>query len=297
MLLRFADIELGRSNGPLGDIGVSEFDPSYPEIRSSDSEMEARDGVVPGRDYFGSRQISFDIWTNRRSMQEARETIGQVLRAWRAQSNRLEAGVLVPLDFQAATDPKWKRVYGRPRRADDPDFGVLMRRGRAQASLEFDVLDPLVYDLAEELAVLPMIEGGGSDGSWIPPWIWPITPGAGSTERRAGALDVRGEVPTPAVVRFYGPGSRFRLDGSRGWHVGLRPSVTLAYDEVITIDPLTRTVTDNFGRNRYGALDRSTDPADLTLRTGMENVFFSATDPTHRARAEVLWRPAYSSLA
>lgn len=297
MLVRFADIEMGRGSGPQGPIGCSDFDPSYPEVRSSDNPLEARDGVLPGRDYFGSRRVSFDIWTNRRTMAEARETLGAVLEAWRDEKVRLEAGVLVPLDFRGSTDPSWRRVYGRPRRADDPSFGMRMRQGRAESTLEFEVFDPLVYEAEEESAEIRVVESGSISDSWVPPWEWPVVPGAGVSERRAGALQVSGKVATPPRIEFHGPGRRFSLDGSRGWHVGLRDSVELAYDEVITIDPRERTITDNFGRERSAALDRRSHPADIKLPPGLENVFFSADDPTHRARAVVLWRPAYSSFA
>ena len=297
MQIRIGGLEIGRADGPLGPVGVSDFDPSYPEIRSSDNPREARDGVIPGRDYLGSRRLSFDVWTNRQSMKEARDTIGEVLRVWRDQRTRLVSGALVPLDYRATDDPRWKRVYGRPRRADDPDFGVLMRGGRAESSLEFEVFDPLVYDEALQEVTLRVVEGSTAGDSWIPPWTWPVVPSAGTTERRPGALQIDGQERTPVMVEFHGPGSRFSIDGSRGWHVGLKPNVTLAYDESIFIDPLTRTVTDNFGNDRSGTLDRRTYLTDVGLAPGMENVFFSAVDPSHRAYTVISWRPAYASLA
>lgn len=298
MLVRFGDVELGTVDGRVGDVGVSDIDFSYPEMRSHDVDREARDGVMPGRDYFGVRTMSMECWTNGRNMVEAREIASAVLSKWRSASLRLQAGVLAPLDFQAVDDATVRRVYGRPRRADDPNFGVIMRHGRGMFTLEFDVMDPTFYaggDEGLESATISVVEGGSGTG-WIFPITWPVRTEA-VAERREGALQITGEEPTAAVISFHGPGSRFSLDGNRGWHVGLAPSVTLAHDEVLTIDPLAGTATDNFGRDRYGALDRRSRLTGIMLRPGVENVFFSAIDQSNTAHATVAWRPAYSTAA
>lgn len=298
MLVHYAGAELGTLDHRVGEVGVSSIDFSYPEIRFADEAREARDGVMPGRDYFGARTISIECWTNGATMRDARRSAAAVLSRWRDAGVRLAAGVLAPLDFQAVDDPTVRRVYGRPRRADDPDFGVVMRQGKAKFTLEFEVMDPLFYaggDGGLDSATINVVAGSSGTG-WIFPLTWPVRT-EHVAERREGALQITGELPTAAVISFHGPGRRFSLDGSRGWHVGLNPSVELAYDEVLTIDPLAGTVTDNFGRDRYGALDRRSRLTGIMLRPGVENVFFSAEDQSNTAYATVSWRPAFSTAA
>lgn len=298
MLVNYADIELGQLDHSRGGVRISEIDFSYPEIRSSDNPREARDGVTPGRDYFGGRTMSIECFTDGDSMTSAREMAGNVLSRWRDAAVRLQAGVLAPLDFQAVDDATVRRVYGRPRRADDPGFDVVMRQGKAAFSLEFDVMDPTFYaggDEGLESATIRVVAGGSGTG-WVFPITWPVRTEA-VAERREGSLTVTGELPTAAQISFHGPGRRLSLDGNRGWHVGLNSSVELAYDEVLTIDPLAGTVTDNFGRDRYGALDRRSQLTGIMLTPGVENVFFSAEDQSNTAHATVSWRPAFPSAA
>lgn len=297
MRLRFQGIEIGQTSRHVNGIGIENFDPGYPEVRDSDEDHDGRDGVMPGRDFLGRTTLGFDVFTHRRTMVEARDTLAEFLAAWRSRSVRLAAGETVPLEYQAIDDPRWRRVYGRPRRSDNPGFDVLMRQGNAKISLEFVVMEPRVFgggEEGEQSARIGQIEGYYG-GGWRFPLRFPIR-GAATAGSRVGALAVGGDENTVAVIEFHGPGSRLALDGNRGWHVGLREDVTLAYDEVITIDPLHGTVTDNFGRTRYAALDRRTPLDGVQLQPGVENVFFSALDPTHSAHAVVRWRDAYSSL-
>lgn len=298
MLVRYMDAELGRLDHRSVEVEVSSIDFTYPEIRTSDVAREARDGVMPGRDYFGARTISIECFTNGKTMREARAMASHVLSRWRDAAVRLEAGILAPLDFQAVDDATVRRVYGRPRRADDPDFGVIMRQGRASFTLEFEVMDPVFYaggDEGLESATIRVVAGGSGTG-WRFPIRWPVRTEA-VAERREGALQVTGELPTAAQISFHGPGRRMSLDGNRGWHVGLDPSVELAYDEVITVDPLAGTVRSNRRGDFYGALDRRSQVTGIMLRPGMENVFFSAVDQSNTAYATVSWRPAFSTAA
>ncbi|MDS2172527.1 hypothetical protein Q7C18_07465 [Nesterenkonia sp. CL21] len=298
MLVRFQDIEVGQVGGPR-NVVIENFEPSYPEIRSSDAARESRDGVLPGRDYFGARTLGFDLVSNRHTMAAARESIAEFLTAWRDTKVRLVAGAMVPLEYRAVDDPRWRRVIGRPRRADEPTFDFQMRQGVGRFTVEFEVLQPQVYAGGEEglnrvrfNQVADFTPGG---------WRWPRDPGwpvlgQTVTGTREGSITVTGTETTPAIVTFHGPGRRFSLDGNRGWHVGLDPEVTLAADEAITIDPLAGTVTDNFGRSRFGALDRRSGLYDVQLQPGSENVFFSADDVTLEAHAVLSWRSAYSTM-
>ncbi|WP_296249556.1 hypothetical protein [uncultured Stenotrophomonas sp.] len=297
MRVRFGGIELGHTSGKPGDVLIENFDGSYSEIRSSDVAREGTDGVMPGRDFFGARTMSFDVATNRSTMRDARETLAALLYAWRDASIRSAPGVLVPLDYQAVDDDRWRRVYGRPRRADDGDFGVLMRQGLGRVTLEFEVMDHRSFDGGpdgERSVTVGQVEGSVG-GGWSFPATFPLA-GSAISGTRAGSVSVGGDAPSPALIEFRGPGQGFQLRGNRNWHVGLKSSVILADDEVITIDPFRGMVTDNFGNRRFAALDRRTPLTGVELSPGVENVFFSAVDQTRRAHAVIRWRDAYLSL-
>lgn len=301
MRVRFADIELGRSQREVTDVSIENLDFSYPEIRTSDSENEGRDGSIPGRDFYGVRTVSFDLATNRRTMVEARETAAQFLAAWRARAIRDLSGVMVPLEVQAADDPQWRRVYGRPRRSDDPVFDLLMRQGVGRLTCEFDVLEPRVFS-GGEAHERRLNHYGTSSGGWYAPFHFPLSSEA-PVGVRAGLLPVGGTEPTPPVITFHGPGRQFLLEGNRGWRFALKPDVELAYDEVLQIDPLAGTVLSwhdgepQRTRRRFGALRRGSGLKTVELLPGNENVFFSAIDQTNTSYALIQWRDAYASLA
>lgn len=305
MRIRFAGLEVGQSGQRAGDMIVSAVDWAYTDIRDSDYEREGRDGVLPGRDFLGARVVSFDLATNRQTMVEARRTAALFLTEWRRRALRDSAGTLVPLEFQAVDDPRWRRVYGRPRQSDDPGFDVLMRQGVGRITCEFKVFEPLVFSGGDpEESTLRKFESS-SVGGWKPydGGFWFPLMSEGSSGSREGFLNVGGTEPTPPVITFCGPGSSFSLDGNRGWHVGLKPGVRLAYDECLEVDPLLGTVQSYFTDNqsvrsdRFGALDRRTTLSRVRLQPGPENVFFSAIDDTNQSSAVVQWREAFSTLA
>lgn len=303
MQIRFQGIELGETDtGGLDEILIENLDWSYPEVRSSDWQLEGRDGALPGRDFHGMRNASFDLVTNRYTMEEARETAARFITAWRDKKLRDTSGTLVPLEYRALDDPRWRRVYGRPRRVDDPSFDILMRLGTGRITCEFQVFEPRVFSGGEPFeTVLTKIEESSS-GGWSTPFRWPLS-SEKAAGARAGFLEVGGTEPTPAIITFRGPGSAFSLDGNRGWHVGLKKDVQLAYDECLEIDPLARTVesyfTDDPSRRspRFGALDRRSALSRILLEPGTENVFFSAIDQTNSSSALIQWREAFSTLA
>lgn len=302
MRVRFQGLELGHTGRRPGEVLIENVDWSYPEQRSHDWEREGRDGSVPGRDFLGVRTVSFDLATNRGTMVQARDTAARFLHAWRDRALRDTSGTLVPLEFQAVDDPRWRRVYGRPRRADDPDFGVLMRQGVARVTCDFDVLEPRVFSGGSPESVRLNHFPEQSQGGWYAPFVFPLM-SERVTGSRAGYLRVGGELPTPATVTFGGPGRAFSLDGSRGWHVGLKQDVSLAWDERLEINPLLGTVQSYFTdapdrrTNRFGALDRRSTLSRISIDPGEENVFFSAVDDTNDSFAVIEWREAFSSIA
>lgn len=305
MRIRFQGLEVGQVDDGPSDMLVTDWEWAYTDIRDSDYEREGRDGMLPGRDFLGARIGTFGLATDLHTMREARRTAALFLTAWRDSSLRDTAGTLVPLEFQTVDDPTWRRIYGRPRQSTDPDFGALMRGGIGEITCEFKQFEPLVFSGGEPFeAVLRKFEAASTGGWKTNPMRWPLT-SEKAVGSRAGFLDVGGTEPTPPVITFNGPGSSFSLDGNRGWHVGLRPGVTLAYDEHLEIDPLMGTVQSYFTADptvrtdRYGALDRKPGSSlpSIRLQPGQENVFFSAIDETNSSSALIQWREAFSTLA
>lgn len=304
MRIRFQGLEVGHTGDRPGDMLVTDWEWAYGDIRDSDYDREGRDGSLPGRDFLGARIGTFDLATNRNTMVESRRTAAQFLTAWRDKSLRDSAGSLVALEFQARDDPRWRRIYGRPRQSNDPGFDALMAQGVGRITCEFKQFEPLVFSGGAPNEVVLRKFPDVSTGGFKPPFKFPLR-SARSTGGRTGFLSVGGTEQTPPVITFKGPGSSFSLDGNRGWSVSTRPDVVLAYDECLEIDPLMGTVqsyfTDNTGArtNRYAALRRrpGSSLSQIRLNPGSENVFFSAIDPTNSSSATITWREAFSTLA
>lgn len=307
MRIRFQGLEVGHTGHRAGDMLVTDWEWAYGDIRDSDYDREGRDGSLPGRDFLGARVGTFDLATNRQTMVESRRTAAQFLTAWRDRSLRDSAGSLVALEFQARDDPRWRRIYGRPRQSNDPNFDALQAQGVGRITCEFKQFEPLVFSGGAPNEVTLRKFEESSVGGWTPVdgGFWFPLMSEGAVGSRQGFLDVGGTEPTPPVITFRGPGTGFALDGNRGWHVGLKQGVSLAWDECLEVDPLLGTVqsysVDNPSNrtDRYGALSRRSGStlSRIRLRPGPENVFFTAIDDTNQSSATIAWREAFSTLA
>ncbi|GAA4923492.1 hypothetical protein [Nesterenkonia rhizosphaerae] len=296
MRVRFEGLEIGSTERRHGDVVISDMDFGSTEYVTADQQQEGRDGVTPGRDYLRGTIAAFTISSNQRTMRQAREVLSEFLAAWRDRKRRLTPGLLVPLEYSPLDmDGEWFRIYGRPRSNDSYIFDHLMRQGVGTVNLEFEQLEPRFFaggEAGEQQATIRATAAASGTG-WTFPLTFPVS-SPGPPEPASTVITVSGSEPTPPIIEFHGPGRRFQINGNAGWHMGLDPDVELAADEVITIDPLSRTVTDNFGRPR-SVLDLRSALGQIELHPGTETLFFSAEDVTGTAHAIIRWRDAYAS--
>lgn len=272
------------------DLMLSDFEPSFGDVRVGDVEWPLRDGSRPGADYLEAGTITLTLRTRYgiRTRVEADQATAEFMRAWRS-SLRAGPGAMVPL---VIGDDGWRRVvYGRAGRVSPPVPGTyLARRGFAELVAEFRVLDPLVYDPSPEVLSISVVPE--SLGGIIAPIVTPVT-----TTMTSGVeyrmLTVGGEGPAPLAVTFHGPSRDPRVLVG-GVEVGV--SGTLAYDEDVTVDGRTRSVTLSDGSDASTRLSRTSRLDRLSVVPGTHEIGFTATDRTGTARVTVEATPTHYHL-
>lgn len=286
MRARFAGIEFG---GLLDPLLIRGFDPSAPEIRTNDHAKPFGDGVMVGRDYFGAGAWTFELSTNLRDEVGALAAAGVLVSAWRNPAVRLRPNVSAPLSYEVGG--RWRRVYGRPDSITDPVSDVRAIQGAAQIVATFRVTDPVFYDDTETVVRLTIVPE--SSGGIIAPIVAPISTRMNSG-RRAGLVDNAGDVASPLTVTFHGPARNPKVEAAAGWEVGI--TGTLAYDQSVTIDARTGTVTRSDGASLAGALTRATQLTKATIPPGPSELTFTAIDATGTAAVDLSWRNSHSSI-
>lgn len=181
-----------------------------------------------------------------------------------------------------------RRVYGRARELF-PDYSMVYDLGRVVASGDFQPRDVWFYDDTPRQVTLGLIPV--SSGGLVSPLVSPLTTVAGA--QRQGLIEVGGDGPAPVEIEFAGPISNPRA-ASSGWEVGLTGSI--AYDERVTINTRTGTVTRQDGANLSGRLTRRTYLPEARLQPGSREIVFSGTDQTGTATCTVRWRDTFQSL-
>ena len=275
--------------GGYSDRVITEFDPGEAELVTVDAQVPMGDGVLVGRDFLGGRTWGFTVTTNVDDVAGAREALSPLARAWRDPSVRLTPGAVVPLSYRVGDE--WRRVYGRPGRWADMDLGVASMQGAGAVVMDFRVTDPRYFaDTAKsvDLTIIPESTGG-----LIAPLVAPLMTAAKGGQR-AGLVTNAGDTETPLVVTFHGPCRDPKIVAEAGWEVGLVGS--LAYDQSVTVDGLTKTVTRSDGAQVPGMLTRSTQISRMVMPPGLSDVTFSCIDDTGTAKAVLSWRDAYTSI-
>ncbi|WGH21365.1 minor tail protein [Arthrobacter phage Emotion] len=283
------DFDLNGYKMGLGyDVVVESFDPGS-------AEWITQDAVAPvgGRRNFGADYASGPTWvldlaTDTHDAASARAALAGAARAWRP-SGLATPGYEAILKYTIGGETR--RVYGRPRKFAPIANGV-SASGVMLATAEFVTSEAFTHaEEARSLTVgLVPVESGG----FTSPLISPITTVAGS--QRQGLIDdVGGDAPAPMTITIQGPVSGPKVSSS-GWYFSL-PSLSLAYDQSVTIDTRKGTVRRNDGANLGGLLSRgSTRLVDARLKTGAVEFIYSGTDQTATSTATVTWRPTYHAL-
>src|SRR5699024_968450 len=131
-----------------------------------------------------------------------------------------------------------------------------------------------------------------STGGIIFPLVFPMTTTI-TGGIRAGFVSNEGTAPAPIAVTFYGPVSNPRVYGD-GWEIGVTGN--LAYDQSVTVDALSLSVTNEAGAFVGGRLTRATRLKDAALAPGQSEVKYTGGDATGTSRAVVSWRHAHWSI-
>lgn len=272
------------------DLMLSSFEPNFGDVRTGDAEWPLRHGARPGADYLEVGSIALTLRTpyGARSRAEADAAVSSFVGAWRS-SLSAPPGVLTPM---LVGDDGWSRVvYGRAGRLAPPTPGTyLARKGFAEVIAEFRLLDPLVYDpvsVVASISVMPESLGG-----IIAPITTPVTTTI-TSDTSYRMLTVGGEGPAPLSVTFHGPSTDPTLLVG-GVEVGV--TGTLAYDEDVTVDGRTRTVTFADGSDASTRLSRRSRIDRLSVQPGTHEIGFTATDRTGTARATVEATPTHYHL-
>jgi hypothetical protein len=276
------------------------------DVRAADVERSQEDGMAFGRDYLGSKTVTFEVGvlTDELNMLDD----GDAHRAnldhldtlegwWRDERFRNRATAMAVLRSHEAGQT-W-RCYGRPR-AYEESAGRLTTSGYTPVVCSFALIDDRYYsDAVEqvEATLVPPPEGG---------IVFPLTSAGPDTKDKPGAslftstleteghtiARVTGARATWPWVEFHGPVLNPRVDIGE-LRIGLVGN--LRFGESVTVDPRPwkRTVLRSDGANLAGWLDPDT-PAlrHCLLYPGDHDVIFRGNDQTATARAVVSWRQA-----
>lgn len=263
-----------------------------PPVRSADVEPEGEDGLWLGVDRYGGRTIRIDA-----AILAAADP-GAVLDALAVLQDesdtdpvRAQGGTTLDLRLKFPGRPV-RVVRGRLRQAE-ADLSQMIH-GWAPLDIEFQAADHLYYTDTPGTTSMPlaMLTTGGMTF----PIVFPFTiAGDPAAVGRPGFFEVEGTAPTWPVLRVNGPCSNPSVR-----HVGsgqtLTVPVTLAAGEWVELDtrPGWRTV---LRENGGGApLTAASRIDQFRLTPGMNEVTWTATDPTLTATLAITWWPAYKAL-
>ncbi|WP_331728898.1 phage tail family protein (plasmid) [Streptomyces sp. NBC_01259] len=263
-----------------------------PPMRTADVEPPGEDGLWLGRDYYSGRTIRIDAAVRRPGDEAgALDTVSSIQRNSDNRNIRQAGGVTMNLRLKFPGRPT-RVVRGRVRKADTDLQKAI--HGWIPIDIEFQSDDYLYYTDEPDTTGIPLAVL--SSGGLTFPLVFPFTiDGDPAAVGRPGFLDVDGNASTWPVLRVTGPCSNPVITHVTSGR-SLSVQVTLAAGEWVEIDtrPGWRTVL----RNNGGAAPLSpTSRIDLfRLSTGLNEIRWTATDPTLTSTLAVTWWPAYKAL-
>ncbi|MFC3299644.1 hypothetical protein FJV46_10715 [Arthrobacter agilis] len=262
---------------------IKSFLPGRSDVRSQDFDNPVGDGRLFGRDAALGSTWSFSFGMASESSAASLAALNSLSAAWKYVHR--EPGAESVLRYKVGG--RVRRVYGRARHFDyDPNY--VFFTGYAVASGEFVTSDAVHYeDALRSVSVGLLAEVSGSQPL---PSALPFTFAPGGP--RSGIIqDVGGDAPAPVEVTFAGPVTG--PSATIGGQLVALPGLTLAFDQSVTVNTRTMTVTRNDGASLAGALSRRTYLEDVRLQPGLSEVVYSGSDLTGTSRCTVAWRPAH----
>ncbi|MFJ7297547.1 phage tail family protein [Streptomyces collinus] len=260
--------------------------------RTADVEPPGEDGLWMGADYYEGRTVRIPAGIKVPGDEAAAlDVLAQLEEATSDDSVRLAGGVT--LDLRLKFPGRDARVVRGRVRKMEADL-TAAKHGWIPLDIEFTAADHLFYADAAETTSIPL--GGLTEGGMTFPLMFPFTVAdtAGAVGR-PGFLTVAGTSPTWPLLRINGPCANPTIK-----HVATGRTLTvqasLAAGEWIEIDtrPGWRTVL----RNNGGGAPLSPTSRIDTFRflTGVNEIHWTATDPTLTSTLAVTWWPAYKAL-
>ncbi len=277
-------------------VEVREFEIGPPDIETGDLVLPGQDGSVFGRDTHSGRTLTWELFTARQwDAAAARARWGELQSTWADPSWRLRPRAVVPLRFRLPGS-QTVVVYGRPRRFEAPDAG-LIRQGHVEMLADFKCVDSLFYDDTGEEGgahsiTLTLVADSSTTGI-VWPVTWPVVWGAQGV--RQDAVVNTGDSPSWPVVTFHGPVSNPSIELVGAGRV-LRLDTTLAHDRSITVDtrPWVRSILRDDGASMAGVA-RGAALGDFQLPVGQTVLAYRGTDMSGQSRCVITWRNAYTT--
>jgi hypothetical protein len=242
----------------------------YPEVRSSDSPLLQRHGLLPGDDFAGGRSVVVTLevegGTNA-NLSTVMTTLKMALCPCQTES---------PLTMQipGIGDGGICRLNARPRKMSS----VVDKRWRVASQprllVEFFATDPRIYDNTESSlqASLPVsVSGLTWNLSWNLSW------GTASTSGSVYANNL-GSFPTPVVIRFDGPVTNPSVENvttGRTLELSADGGLDLLTGEHVVLDSDTHTILLGGTASRYSKL--SSDSEWFDLEPGPNELRFRGT--------------------
>lgn len=286
MLIHIGGLTIGGRDRPLI---ITDFDDTGISYETSDVIIPNRAGSYLGRDRQSERTLTFTIRSGHgvKSLRAAQDLADELTRVW-TESAAKNPGV--PTEMVIETSPgRRRRVLGRCGKISAIDPDVRAMQGSVELIAEFRWTDPVAYEEFDEtfsISVLPKSQGGLAS-PLVAPLKSAIWSGTGYR-----FVENRGNSAAGMAVTFYGPAANptLRVNGK---DVSVRK--TLAWDESVTVDGRTGTVTNQDGTNYSRYLTARTRLDTLKLDPGSHEVAFTAQDSTQTARAEIHFSSAYNN--
>lgn len=293
MHLRFDGVEIGCTRDD--PLCIADYEPPTTEL---DGERTARlgvDGVLAGRTHLRDALWGFSLSVRDVGTNGVLARAGALERAWKDPTAR--AGAPAPLEYSADHGSTWHRVYGVPGRYTGPKADYLAARGYGDITIQFEQTDPLHYASTQRAASI--VVSPEASGGITAPLTAPLVPSrTGGVVQRL--VTNHGDKPTPVRFSFHGPIQRPGLSVAGRWSWSLAGD--LAWDEWLEVDALARTVRRGWSTSSQvvSAFEQVAPGAAgfsrMRLPAGESSVSLTGVDVTGRARVDVFWRDAFTSM-
>lgn len=272
--LPFGTIESGFVFETAPDLGAR-------AISNEDAARPRGDGRSFGQDYVDGRTITFELAVPGNDEEEARQRLGALSRAWRADSVRLSSGAVATLESD-----RGRVTFGRPRRFASAE--EWLPQGLALVTADFETSEDAWYG-PEQRADVSLVPAPG--GGLVAPLAAPLATTA--TSDRSRVFTVGGELNTWPVFEVAGPITNPVVEIVGVLSMEFR--TTLAEGETLVADsrPFARSILRN-GASIAGTLaPRATRLSQAALAPGRYELVLRGTSEPGTARAAVRWRDAY----